>query len=62
METITLKFKQFGEEAKNYIPAEEQNGQSTLFCSNAYVNILSPLCIEMDVNMIKTLSQQKLVK
>lgn len=62
METITLKFKQFGEETKNCIPTEEQNGQSTLFCSNAYVNILSPLSIEMDVNMIKILSQLKLVK
>lgn len=62
METITLKFKQFGEEAKYCIPTEEQNGQNTLFCSNAYINILSPLFIEMDVYMIKIPSQLKLVK
>lgn len=62
METIILKFKQFGEKAKDCILVEEQNGQNTLFCSNAYLNILSPLYIEMDVNMIKILSQLKLVK
>lgn len=62
METITLKFKQFGEEAKYCIPTEEQNDQNTLFCSNAYINILSPLFIEMDVYMIKIPSQLKLVK
>jgi len=53
METITLKFKQFGEKAERCIPGEEQNDQNTLFCSYACINTLSPLYIERDINMIK---------